>query len=325
MIKKFDNKKIRNICLMLLLIFGIGLITIKVGADSGWDTSYDSGGSSDWGSSSDGFGGSGGSGGGSMPTWAAEIFVHGFFIFILFILITSSIKEKKFKKEKQKKEEKKTLKMKIMMQENIKLINNDFDLEAFNKFIFDKFVNIQKDWMNFNYDGLRSNLSDELYNQYEMQLYTLKTKKQKNVMSDFKLLDCYIQKVSTQDNVQKLEVILEVSFKDYVINEKNTVVRGNKKTIYKMTYKLTFVRNIDGKVTKCPKCGSEINKNTNKCPYCRAVLNKISNEWVMSKKELLNQLDNSSSSSNNNGFMIFCVILMYIIFILAFILIRMSE
>ena len=47
----FRNKhKIINIGLILLIIISAAIITFKVGADSGWDTSYDSG--SSWSSSS---------------------------------------------------------------------------------------------------------------------------------------------------------------------------------------------------------------------------------------------------------------------------------
>ena len=51
--------------------------------------------------------------------------------------------------------------------------------EEFKKERYNDYVSIQEGWMNFNYQLLRDKLTDELYNQYEMQLETLKTKNQK--------------------------------------------------------------------------------------------------------------------------------------------------
>ena len=274
------TKKIIMTCLMICLIFTISFMTIKVGADSGFDTSFDSGGSSDWGSDSSGSGGS--TDPVAIAIWA--IFFFPLFTFAIIMLIKN---EKKFKDS-----------IKKMNSDDVLKIDSNLNINEFEEMVYSKFVAIQEDWMNFNYDGLRNNLSDELYNQYEMQLDSLKVKNEKNVMVNFKLLKCYIKDIKMENGIETIDTILIVKFNDYIVNDNDEVIRGDKNTIYKMTYKLTFGRNVDGKVSKCPKCGAEINKNINKCPYCRAVLNKTSNEWVMSKKELLRQLSYSTGSKS---------------------------
>lgn len=123
-----------------------------------------------------------------------------------------------------------------------------------------------------------------------MQLEILKEKCQKNIMSDFNLEDCKITNVKINGNVKTIEVQLRVSFRDYVVDNNNTVVRGNKDCIYNMTYLLTFTKKLNDINNKCPKCETTIeNILLNKCPYCRAIIKIDNNEFVMCKKTLLSQ------------------------------------
>ena len=54
-------------------------------------------------------------------------------------------------------------------------------LEEFKALVFEKYKDIQIAWMNFDYNTLRSKLTDELYNQYAMQLDTMKVKNEQNI------------------------------------------------------------------------------------------------------------------------------------------------
>jgi len=155
------------------------------------------------------------------------------------------------------------------------------------KFLFERtadLVQIQYHWMNFNYDKLREKLTDELYNQYEMQLKTLSMKGQKNVMKNFNTID-YMVTNATNDNGRytvTMEVI--ISFIDYI--EKNgKAVRGSSKKPITMHYELVFTSSSDGIVDKCPQCGAQLNDTTTQiCPYCRHQITQDSTKWVMSKK-----------------------------------------
>ena len=51
---------------------------------------------------------------------------------------------------------------------------------------FEVYENLQYAWSNFDYEEMRKLVSDELYNQYKLQLDTLKIKNQRNVMEDIK-------------------------------------------------------------------------------------------------------------------------------------------
>ena len=165
--------------IFLILIIPVLLITIstqKVKADSGFDTSYDSGGSS-WDSSSSSDWDSGdysSSGGGSFIGLVV-------FTVIFIIAIKSALDKSKATNVHP------SMVGSSLSDDEIRKYIPNFDR---NKFITDRFndyVQIQNAWMNFDYNTLRSKLTDELYNQYAMQLDTMKIKNEQNIMRDFNI------------------------------------------------------------------------------------------------------------------------------------------
>lgn len=246
----------------------ITISTQKVKADSGFDTSYDSGGSS-WDSSSSSDWDSGNyssSGGGSFI---------GLIIFtVIFIIAIKSALDK----SKSTNVHPSIVDSSLSDDEIRKYIPN-FDR---NKFITDRFndyVQIQNAWMNFDYNTLRSKLTDELYNQYAMQLDTMKVKntyimlmksitennidKVKYKLSDelynkileemkyydmkalaqvydeIKIKNAYIIDTSENNNEFKILVLLDVKYKFYTVNKKTkkpNFLSYNKKVENKYTW-----------------------------------------------------------------------------------------
>lgn len=50
------------------------------------------------------------------------------------------------------------------------------------------YYDIQMAWMDFDYDVLKTLVTDELFHMYKNQLETLKMKNQQNIMSNFELV-----------------------------------------------------------------------------------------------------------------------------------------
>ena len=154
-------------------------------------------------------------------------------------------------------------------------------------FLFERtsdLVQIQYNWMNFDYDKLREKLTDELYNQYEMQLKTLSMKGQKNVMKEFNPIESIVTNVTEDNGKYTVTMELVISFIDY-IEENNKVVRGNSSTPITMYYELVFTSSSNGFIDECPNCGSKLNDTTTQvCPYCRSQITQNSTKWVLSKK-----------------------------------------
>ena len=255
-------------------------------ADSGWDTSYD-GGDSYSSSSWDG------------PSWESSDWSRSsgsnsydendliFFIVIVFVLIF-------------------IIYTKYATSSNDDYINSDTSIkpvadnelekyginrEKFLKEAYKKYVNIQKAWMNFDYDLLKELVTDELYNTYHSQLEVLKMKNQQNIMSDFDSIKSEIIDINEENNILSVTIFLNVKMYDYVINSENLVIRGSKKKKVNISYNITFVKPLKiQNIDNCPNCGGKLNNTTReRCVHCDTIIVKSSGDFVMSKKTNVGQ------------------------------------
>ena len=296
------NNKLFIAILLIFCIFTFSFIGVK--ADSGWDTDYDSGGWDSGGSSWDSGGSSWDSGSDSSDgchysceyssdgsdiicgcTYSDEFNNADLFVLILFIIFFISVLILSFVKEAKSND--------IKTHEAIdkELLNTipDFNNDKFLDQCLENFIKLQNAWSDFDYDGMKSLLSDELYNNYVSQLKTLSIKKQKNVMSDFVKEKIYITDFRQDAKVDTIEVILSISFFDYVIDKDENVVRGNNKHKVHNTYKLTFSRKVGKKkLNTCPNCGAKLKKtHTFVCDYCKTTITNNNHDWVLVKKEII--------------------------------------
>ena len=265
----------KRIVLLIIGIFIIGLLvtTYKigiVGADSGFDASYDSSSSS---SDSDG--------GSIFYLIYLCIEYPPLGLLVLGIIIAVIFSSNKNKNEITNK----ALTSKLELLDINKYdINKQLEIEAFNIY-----KTIQFAWMNFDTDTIRKYTTDEMYNMYLMQLETLKVKNQKNLMYDIRYIDSKIVNKYEENNQETYVINMVVSCHDFIIdtNTKKTV-RGNPSYKYRYTYELTFVKTVDNKeLDICPRCGAPVDlNNSGVCEYCNSTL--ISNNYtlVMSKKEM---------------------------------------
>ena len=184
------------------------------------------------------------------------------------------------------------IKHKQITQEEVDKVIPNFDIEDFNFKAYQMFYDIQMAWMEFDYDKLKELLTDELYNTYYMQLETLKIKNQKNTMKYFELIDSKLIKLKEENGKYIAQVVLNVKFFDYIedINT-NRVLRGTSRTKVDNTYILTFIKTKKAKKENiCPQCGSTVKGNsTGICKYCNSKLINETYDWVMAKKELIEQ------------------------------------
>lgn len=274
--------------LFLTLIVGANTIKItKVDADSGFDSSYDSGGSS-WSGSSDSWDSSSSwdssdSSSGSGEPVSFTSFMIVVVIFIVVFVIANEI-------SKRKTEEKQIIKSKDMDLDLISKIDPNLNLYEFKNEAFNIYKDVQEAWMNL-YDGkIRTLTTDELYNMYSMQLDTLRVKNEKNIMKEINLVTASLTNLKIENNIETATVIMTVNCYDYIVDSQNKVVRGNDKNKIEITYELTYIKSVGEKVNKCPNCGAEINDdNSTTCEYCRAIITRNTSKWVLSKKQSLNQ------------------------------------
>ena len=267
----------KNKWIIVIIAFALLLTQIVyVKADSGWDSSYDSGGSS-WSSSDSGWSSSSDSFGEGNPGVIGLVII----IFIIF-WIASFVKEPN--------NDTPLASSSDISDEDLKKYG--INREQFEKMVYDKYVEIQEAWSNFDYDKLRTLLTDELYNSYVMQLDALQLKKEQNIMSNYELVSAKIIGLKEENGLLNVETYLNVRMYDYVVDKNKKVVRGDDKHRIDISYTVTFVKTAsqETKITKCPNCGAEIDAVVGgTCSYCRTVIVDDAKDFVMSKKTCIGQ------------------------------------
>ena len=329
----FNNKKtFTKIIIAILLLNIVFLFNMNyTQADSGFDSSYDSGSSWDSGSS---YGSSSGSYGGnfsfkgslyfilatigivilnkymkkkqikSKDTYLTIIIIlayilgnilygSDFFITIMFLgyfgfmaivmpfmIISGSKKTKKFNTNP----------------EDYFKHDSKFDTlntEELQQKLFGIYKDIQLAWANNDISPVRNILSDELFNTYQMQIDSMIQTNQRNVMADIKFIKMVVGNDLITNNFEEIKVIMQVTCHDYIVENKNgkeKVIRGKSSIINDYIYAMTFVRNIKIKKPECPNCGTKLdNAMSSICPSCKSVVVHDSDNWVLSKKQMLRQ------------------------------------
>ena len=264
---------------------------VDVATDSGFDTSYDSGGSYSS-SSSSSYSHSSSS---SSSESAIEIVLR--VIVVLYICyLCAKIQDEHDKKRLEKRKNEFNSLYKI----NKKVSEDEFSKyikkESMDDFVFERFqdyVDIQNAWMEFDYDVLCNKTTNELYNQYLMQLETLKAKGQKNVMNSFTYVKGKVTNIEKTDNQLAVTVEIVTRFYDYIINQKDEkILRGDDYKKVTLHYQMTFVKSTKKSITThCPNCGAKLKKtSTNVCEFCKTTITKESDEWLLAEKKSLGQI-----------------------------------
>ena len=162
--------------------------------------------------------------------------------------------------------------------------------DEFKKLAFELYKSIQEEWMNFDYDGLRKHLTDELYNSYVMQLDALKVKGHQNIMKDFENIDVKITNITEESGIVNVTVYLHTAMYDYVVDNNKKTVRGKDNHKIDIEYSITFVKASDESLKKCPNCGAPFEGVAGgKCEYCGSTIVIGPKEYVMSKKTCIGQ------------------------------------
>lgn len=287
-------KRSQKVIVLLTIIFGLFCCYRKVTADSGWDSSYDSGSfdsGSSWDSGSDfesGFGGyyyHSGRGGSTSDALIIATIV----IIIVIIIIYS----KNGKGSGGSGNFTRTNNYIDISQEEIDKFDSSINREEFKERAFNIYKDIQLAWMNFDKDKIRLFTTDEIYNMYSAQLDALKIKNQRNIMANIEYKNAKIISIKEEAGILTIEVYLNVECYDYVVKEgTGEAIRGDKNHKMNIEYILTFVKSVNNNSDKviCPNCGAEVEMTaSSKCKYCDSVLVRDASDIVMSKKQNIGQ------------------------------------
>ena len=234
-------------------------------ADSGFGSSYDSGGSSY----------SGGSYDSGSSSWdydsdydsdGGDSLIGLIIAIIIIIIIAICTRDKKTKV---------VTKSDNVNDENIankvKQYIPNFNKQEFLNNGYKIYKDVQNAWMNFKLDDVKDVITDEIYNMYDSQLSTLEVKGEKNIMKDFKLVKSYLKDVNVQNETITITTGYIIEMYDYIIEESTgKVLRGSSTNKLRIVYEMKFRQTLNSneKVDHCPNCGAKIEMNSSgTCQY----------------------------------------------------------
>lgn len=280
------NKKSKNFAKIILLIICLTLAFLVLCimmekkptfADSGFDVSYDSGGSSSS-SSHDGSGNFGY----NLTT-----------LIIMGALIVVCVIGTKRENRKLVEEERNAKQTSLIIENQLQQIIPDFDREHFLYDGFRIYCDIQMAWMNFNLESVRNILTDEMYNMYDSQLETLRVKGEQNIMGQFIPRGGNLVNYIIQNGTITITARYIIELYDFIIDQKTgKVLRGSSTSKMNIKYEMMFRKslNLENNITKCPNCGAPINMNTSGvCDYCHTKLVTENTNWVLTDKKVIKQ------------------------------------
>ncbi len=162
-------------------------------------------------------------------------------------------------------------------EKNDKLLDNCYSI----------YREVQKAWMDFDYNSMRKLVTDELFNTYQNQLQTLELKGQKNIMNNFYPQEMELLRIDEEKGIYTILMYLKIEFYDYIVDNQNKVLRGSSNQKVVMEYLLTYVDNTNEE-TKCPNCGAKLEEEVSVCPYCQSNIQGITS-LRLAKKEAMRQ------------------------------------
>mgnify|MGYP004613558403 FL=1 len=307
-------KKVRNAVIILLSFIIIGIHTVSL-ADVGSFDRYDSGSSSDWGSSSSDWGSSSSSwdwdddddydygsssGSGSFGVGFGTIIS----IIIVAIIISANFKNKKGPRNYNVGAIP-TRPMPVVdpskshiYAEKIKEIDPNFSEEKMISFAKDLFVKLQNAWTARDWEPMRPFETESLFEQHKAQVQGYIDTNRINVMDRIAVNYAYLYNFRQEGDRDILEIALKSTMKDYIIDATTKhLLEGSRTQDRTTVYKLTFERKTgvltpEGtaqiKTTNCPNCGAPTEiTSAGKCEYCGSVITTGANTWVLSGLEPL--------------------------------------
>jgi len=155
------------------------------------------------------------------------------FILIIYIIILKTIINKKIKNN---------LKKKIS---DVKEIDKSFNEKEFNTLSFNLYKEIQYAWCSYKIYKTKDIISEEIYSNYKEKIDKLKLDKQKNVMDKIELKSNKIVDIKIENNIEIIECEMNATCYDYIIDDKDKVVKGKKDKVQKYSYKLVFNKDLN--------------------------------------------------------------------------------
>lgn len=159
------------------------------------------------------------------------------------------------------------------------------------------FFKIQEAWCKRDMNIARAFITDSVLRRFNMQLEEYRQNKTYNKLEGLSLGNVETLDITLDANIERIDVHITATAKDYIVNETGEYVSGDKSQFATWDEKWGFVRTAGVKTNeeksvfseKCPNCGAPLKVNTTgECEYCRSNITTGKFDWVLSEITQLN-------------------------------------
>jgi hypothetical protein len=164
------------------------------------------------------------------------------------------------------------------------------DWEGFERRVREVAKELQDAWSARDWERVRPLESEPLFQMHRYWIDAYKAQRLRNLVDDFEVIDIEPVKLASDAFYESITVRIFARGRDYTIDEKGTVVAGNRQTLRTWSEYWTFIRTRSGHGAadkmSCPNCGASVAVGaTGVCDYCGGKLTTGTFDWVLSRIE----------------------------------------
>lgn len=182
----------------------------------------------------------------------------------------------------------------IMTQEEVSAIDDSIEIDKFMKDVFRIYKEYEEAKQHFEYDKLELLLGHDLKVLSIEKIQELEKNNQQVMYKNITSCGGGITHIYKYGPIEKIDVLLNVNRICYFINRKNkNLIAGDREQSYRVTYRLTFEKTMNGYPSNCPSCGASLNINEEaKCVFCGSFISNTYGDYKLIFKETIRKEKN---------------------------------
>lgn len=151
------------------------------------------------------------------------------------------------------------------------------------------FLIVQESWSNRDLSKAESFLADGTYEQFQIQINTMKANHEIDLMKEINIKKASIVRLSSNAGYDSLNVLFTVKAVNYRIDDRDNSFKNGSKSAEEFSEVWTFMRRRGSKTVNngliegyCPNCGAKIEgARLSKCPSCSSLLRSGQHDWIL--------------------------------------------
>lgn len=179
---------------------------------------------------------------------------------------------------------------KLKALEKYKLVNPEFNAEAFKAKVKTAFIQIQEAWMLKDMSKVRKYISDGMYQRLNIQFKMMNILDQENIIDKLLVKNVYIDKIEYDGNFEIIHTAIHASIVDKFVSSKYPQLNNGGAEEFVEYWSFIKKKGIKEQnlfnTQNCPKCGAELPKNAgdvSQCSYCKTITNLGDYDWILSE------------------------------------------